>query len=294
MKYPVTLLAEYNSDAYQKEVLLGTILDSSPISYGFEWKGIPNTVFRLTYQQGNQVGLSISSSFDTKKDIPPKRALPFYSATEERNLSKAPSSLNFDRWYDRLYYDLKRSGIVLLQTQLISESNQVIIEIKNQNYNYVVDAVNRVLTLSELHLPKSIKNINVIVNEKDFQVMTISYRRTVKNPYLLDNIRKSQVQILGPRKITEPTNITVFGGPRVFFGADLSAKFQLFDPDLPLKHQLFLKISSTLSLGKNWYLKGIFDIDIDNNFDTNRGPNSRLPHVRTDINRYLTEGRIRY
>tara|TARA_Y100001980_G_C14512276_1_gene287701 strand:+ start:30 stop:929 length:900 start_codon:yes stop_codon:yes gene_type:complete len=95
---------------------------------------------------------------------------------------------------------------------------------------------------------------------------------------------------LRPDEIDNPNNYTKIRTPSLNFSANIAAKFQLFDPDLPLKHQVFLKIDALAHLTQNWRLSGSFAIDIYNNFDLNRGPNSRLEHVRTDINKYLVKG----
>jgi len=153
------------------------------------------------------------------------------------------------------------------------------------------DAINRTLTLSEIHFPRSIKNINVILNEDSFRAPTVSYRRINNEILSPDNIGKDKIRILDTREITNPTYYTEILSPYVKFGADLAFRIQLFDPNLPLKHQIFLKLSSELHLGKDWNLFGAFALNIENNFDQNWGPNSPyLPNVRTDIDRYLTEG----
>ncbi len=64
----------------------------------------------------------------------------------------------------------------------------------------------------------------------------------------------------------------------------------MFDPDEPLKHQVFLKIDTIANISQNWNLVGSFAVDINHNFDLKRAANSVLPHVRTDINKYLVNG----
>jgi len=290
-KYKLNLLAEYNSDAYQREIAISTGVDSSPMSYGLEWKGIKNVTLGLSHQQGTQWGVTIASRFNTKEIIPRKKILSFYSSTEDRYLSKKLNSLNFNLWYDRLFYDLERSGIVLKKAQIVSESSQINIEISNTQYTLAADAIHRTLTLSEIHLPRSIRIINVILNENGFRSPTVSYRRINNEISSSDDIGKDKIRMLDAREITNPTYYTKILSPYVKFGADLAARFQVFDPDRSFKKQIYLKFSSELHLGKDWNLFGVFALDIENNFDTNRPPNSsHLPNVRTNISRYLTEG----
>ena len=244
--------------------------------------------------------VTIASRFNTKEIIPRKKILPFYSSTEDRYLSKKLNSLNLNLWYDRLFYDLERSGIVLKKAQIVSESSQINLEISNTQYTLAADAIHRTLTLSEIHLPRSIRIINVILNENGFRSPTVSYKRRINQKQnrrinneisSSDDIGKDKIRMLDAREITDPTYSTKILSPYVKFGADLAARFQVFDPDRSFKKQIYLKISSELHLGKDWNLFGVFALDIENNFDTNRPPNSSyLPNVRTNISRYLTEG----
>ena len=204
-KYKINLLAEYNSDAYQREIAKSTGVDSSPMSYGLEWKGIKNVTLGLSHQQGTQWGVTIASRFNTKEIIPRKKILSFYSSTEDRYLSKKLNSLNLNLWYDRLFYDLERSGIVLKKAQIVSESSQVNIEISNTQYALAADAIHRTLTLSEIHLPRSIRIINVILNENGFRSPTVSYRRINNEISSSDEIGKDKIRMLDAREITDPT-----------------------------------------------------------------------------------------
>lgn len=289
-KYNLTLLAEYNSDAYKREIAYGTIKESSPISYGFKWNGFNNLTLGISRQQGNQWGLMISSRFNTKELMPRKNTRPFYSSTEDKSLSNMPDNLNSNLWYDLLFHDLNRSGILLRKAQVINESRQVDIEISNYRYELAADAINRALTFSEIHIPKYFTNINIILNEDNFRVMTFSYQRIGNGNFLSDAVSDSRVNILKSRDIINPTQKTKLIIPSGNLGVDLAARVQLFDPYGPLKHQFYLKLTSKLGVGKGWNVIGTYALNIDHNFDNDRGPNSNMPHVRSEIDEYLTKG----
>ena len=67
--------------------------------------------------------------------------------------------LNRDLWYDRLFFDLDKSGILLKKARVNDEMQQVDIEIVNFQYQLSADAINRALTLGELHIPRYYKNL---------------------------------------------------------------------------------------------------------------------------------------
>ena len=286
----LNFLLEYNSDQYKREISRGTIDDSSPISYGLRWSGLKQVDFSLSYQQGNQVGLSISSKLNTKiiQKIP--SIDPFYSSIDGYSLSAAPKTLNLESWYDRLLHDLDRSGILLRAAKINESTNNAIIEISNYRYILIADALNRVLTLSQIHLPKHINTIDVIINENGHRLLTLSYQRiSNQNLSYLDDT-SSRFKILSSRSIKNPTNITKLTAPKTTFDVNLSSRFQLFDPDKPAKYQLYLKTSAIVNLSNDWNIFATYAHDIDNNFDLNRSSNSSLNRVRTEINRYLVEG----
>lgn len=283
------LFIEYNSDSYARERKLFTINESSPVSYGMKWQTPYNLNFTLSHQQKNQTAFSLSSTLDTKKLLPKKRVLPFYSSLENRGQVNLSQDLNFNIWYDRLFYDLDKSGILLRKAKIYTETSQADLEISNLSYELTADAVNRALVLAQIHLPLSIKNINVTINENGMRVKTLSYARSNDSAFN-SKTRNEMISILNPRKIDDPTYETSFRVPHIHFNADLSSRFQLFDPARPAKHQVFLKVTSILTLGDDLNLVGVYALDLNNNFDVKNPSNSALPSVRTDINKYLSEG----
>ncbi len=67
-------------------------------------------------------------------------------------------------------------------------------------------------------------------------------------------------------------------------------RFQLMDPDEPLKHQLYLKGTGQFEITQATSVWFTTSIDLTNNFNTRRPSDSVLPKVRSELNKYLTEG----
>ena len=262
--------------------------DSSPLSYGIEWNGSSGLNLNLTHQHGN-LGFSFSTMLDTKAPPLKRKIEPFISSSDDRMFTDIPKELNFDSWYDRLLYDFRQSGLFLRSAKILP-NNKAIIEFSNSRYILAADAINRALTLSQIHVPHEVNNFDLILNEGHFKVMTISYKRSNSNNNFVVNDSYSQIEILAPHRIKNPTNITELVVPYINISTNLATKFQLFDPDKPAKHQVYLKIDTVTNISQNWNLIGSFAVDINNNFDLNRGPGSVLEHVRTDINKYLVHG----
>ncbi len=282
------LLAEYNTDIYSNEMNSGVISDNSPLNYGIEWSGPSGLNLNLTHQQGG-LGLSFSSTLDTKASSRLKKIEPFYSSYNNEMPSAVKETVNLDSWYSRLVYDFQQSGLFPRNAKILP-NNKVIIEFSNFKYNLAADAINRALTLSQIHIPREINNIDLILNERGFRVITIGYLRANPNNNFIFNGNYDQIEISAPHRIKNPTNYTKLVIPYINFDANLAARFQLFDPLKPAKHQVYLKIMAVTNISQNWNLIGSFAVDINHNFDLNRGPESVLPHVRTDINKYLFAG----
>lgn len=289
-KYKLKFIAEYNSDSYDREIAYNTIPESSPISYGIEWQGLENFNLGLSYQQDNQIAFSFSSKINTKYLAAKKASNKFYASSEERSLSKAPEHLNIDSWYDRLLYDMERSDLLLRRAELSNQYTHVTLEMSNLSYILTADAINKTLALADVHLPRTITNVDIVLNENDFKVATVSFSRQSGKVFSQPSLASNNISILMSREMKNPTFNTTYLTPKLDINADLAARFQFFDPNKPARYQVYLDINSQLLLPKGWVVRSSVAIDIDHNFDTRRPSNSRMRNVRSGINKYLVQG----
>ncbi len=285
------LLAEYNTDSYIREFSTGLMSDNSPLSYGIQWNGLNGLALNLHYLRGNEIGFLVTSSLDTKKLSQKNNDDPFYSAYDGYELSNAPNTLDLKSWYDRLLFDFEKSGLLLRSAKIEPDSNSVTIELSNFRYNLSADAVKKALSLAQIHLPNNINRIGIILNENGYKANIIEFSRNDFTKKFIAQKNISSIKISPSTNINNVTNITKFRVPHINFDSNIATKFQIFDPDKPLKHQVFLKIGVMAGLTQTWNLIGSYAVDLHNNFDTNRPPSSSLEHVRTDINKYLVDGR---
>ena len=284
------LLAEYNTDSYSQEISSGAMNSNSPLSYGIQWTGIKGFDFNIHHLMGNEIAFSVSSTIATKSPPPKHDHDKFYSSLDGHELSNAPQSYNLDSWYDRLLHDFEQSGLLLRSASISSDNLEVTIELSNFRYGLTADAIQRALTLTQIHIPNNINKINILLNENGYKSLIIEYtRNNLLNKFIMSN-NPASLELSPPSNIANPIYITKIKTPSLTINANLATRFQLFDPDKPLKHQVYLKIGSVIGISQSLKLVGSYALDINNNFDTIRGSASRLEHVRTDINRYLVEG----
>ena len=289
-EHNLRLLVEYNSDAYKREVSLGTVEDPSPISYGLEWSGIDNITLGLSHQFGEQWAFSLSSSLDSLQLPDKKPPSPYVSSMDYFEAGIESEVYDFSSWYDRLLYDMRSSGLNLHEASTNTAGTEATLVIENRQYAMAADAIQRALTLAELHLPASVGNLNLVLQESGIRPITINYRRAESDATWVDSTGNS-INILSGRELANPDEKTAVEIGRVSVSAGLGTRFQFFDPDDPLRYQLLLRLGASAPLGAGWIAKASYALDIDNNFDEIvRTSDSVLPHVRSDSGLYLQEG----
>ena len=299
---PIKFLLEYSADDYDREVGFGTLDKASPINLGVEWQALANTSISLSWLRGDSIGVNLSTKLDTKANPRRKANARFYSSSGPRSLSKAPENLDLSSWYDRLLYDYERSGLRLHSATLRTGTRSARVEISNDNYALMGDAVQRALSLAEVHFPARVSTLDVLLRENGYTAPTLGYRlkRTTTDLRQLNNLSgrsrslaeesSPRLHILEGRFDPKPSNATDYGYPKVSFGADLATRMQLMDPDAPLAGQIYAKLSARVSLADNLDIWAGYGQDIYNDFSTDRVSNSRIQKVRSDVNRYLVEG----
>ena len=299
---PIKLLVEYSSDVYAREVRLGTLDSPSPWNFGLQWAPGANVAVTASWVRGDSLGINFSSKINTKANPRKKPSARFYSSAEPRALSKAPENLDLSSWYNRLLYDVERSGLRLHSATLRPGSRTAHLELSNDSYALTGDAVQRALLLAEIHLPARVSSLDVLLRENGYIAPTLEYRlkritADSRQPNGLGGRSRSvaekgssRIHVLEGRTIIKPTNATDYGYPKLNFGADLATRVQLMDPDAPLRGQVYAKLSARASLSDNLDVWGVYAQDIYNDFSMDRVTDSRIQRVRSDVNRYLTEG----
>jgi hypothetical protein len=288
--FSLTFLAEFESDQYDREVSLGTLESPSAVNFGLAWEPISDIFLRLSWLRGDTLGVTVASRVATKRNAPRKYEKRNPPANVDRNTG-LPEGYDSKSWYDRMVFESEQSGLYLRQASLRDGERKATMLIENRAYNLTADALNQMMSLSELYTPLHVSSVDLILRENGFIGPTINYslqRDNSSNTDLDDPF--DQIKILAPRRIEKPTNRTDFGYPSLGFGLDLAAKVQLMDPDDPARKQIFAKLTGRLQLSDHVNLWGRYEQNLYNDFSTARGPSSALPNVRTLVNQYLVNG----
>ena len=288
---PVTLIAEYNPDSYDFDTLEGAKQPSSPISFGLQWEALSGTVITASHQHGDEVGLSVIFSLNSKEDPAQSPNPDFISSyyMAQRNL---PAQINKERWYSRLLYDVERSGLLLIEGSLSQNMQQAQLVVGNASFALWSDAIADLTALADLHLPASVKTIFFVVEEAGHRTATIVIPRPSSSYSADESTHLSRIKILPGRALGKPQHRTEFVTGKLNTELNVKSRFQLFDPDDPARYQLYADLFAEYSLSSHWAIRASLALNLENNFDESfrQESDSVLPKVRSDIVKYLNEG----
>jgi len=288
---PVSLMLEYNPDQYDFEVPRGGLRPKSPWSAAVKWDALPGVSLTLSRQHEQEWGIELSAALDTKT-ITPRRPARRFKSSLDMAPQDLPPQLNPRDWYDTLLYDVERSGLILLEATIDESSHTAILVIGNDQYPVWADAIARMTELADLHIPSAINTFRIVAEEAGHRVHSIQISRPSRNYRQSKGLVERQINILPGRNLITPQRKTLFELNKVFFNVGVGNRLQFFDPDDPVRYQLYTRLGVSLALPNSWTLMGAYGINITHNFDESNRVNSdsALPRVRTDTVKYLTEG----
>ena len=288
---PLSVMLEYNPDQYSYESARGGLRPASPLSAAIKWDASPGLSLSLSRQHQQEWGVELSAALDTKL-VSPRRTTPRFTSSLDMAPQDLPPQINPRDWYDTLLYDVERSGLLLLEASIEDNSHTAVLVMRNRDYAVWVDAVAKMTVLADLHLPSSVNTFRFVIEEEGHRLKSVQMRRPSLAYGQNRELMERQISILPGRKLMSPQRKTDFTQNKLFFDINLATRFQFFDPDNPARYQLYANVKMDLVLPRSWELRSAYGVDITNNFDESNRINSDsiLPHVRSDIVKYLIEG----
>ena len=288
---PLTAIAEYNPDQYDFDVARGGFRPKSPLSVGLTWDAFPGVAVTASYQHAEEVGVAFQFSLNSTEEAPrrpPNNFISSFYLPQEQ----LPSQINKQQWYDRLLFDVERSGLFLVEGGLSADQQQAQLVVGNASYPLWSDAIGRLTALADLHLPATVKTIHFIVEDAGHRSATVVVPRPSSSYSQEDDAHLRGIRVLSGGTLENPQHRTGFVTGKLNNELNLRTRFQLFDPDDPARYQVYLDLSSEYSLSAHWAIRSSFAINIDQNFDeSNRQEtDSVLPPVRSEVAKYLNEG----
>lgn len=292
---PVTAMLEYNPDRYERDVARGAPAPSSPWSFGATWHAADNLDLAFSIQHGNEIGVRWQSYFDTKAE-PAKQTAPPIISSFYLPQSEFPEGYTKDSWFDRLRFDATRSGLSVREASLSSDQTVAEIVITNRNFQLWSDALSAHLAFADLHLPATVDTIYFVIEDKGHRSSTVVMPRpsaALDKTSFDDELHR--VRVVSGRTLSNPDFRDSSSSDKLATVVNLQTRVQLFDPDAPVRYQLYAAVDSAYRFNSHWSLQSSLAFNLTQNFDesSRRETDSVLPPVRTDIIKYLDDGATR-
>ena len=248
----------------------------------------------LSFERGNQFRLSFAIKSDygraplVQKNDPPRNII---KLNKDQRLTVAK---NENIFYRSLNRSLREESIFIQSATLSSDTVEVIIA--QNRFRSFPRAIGRVVRIVSALSPESVNKIRVIPMNGDVELYAIEVSK--ENFDKLDNGEISSVELFRTSKalVVDSSYTRSEFKPRVkfpefFFNMSPSLRHQIGGPEAFYLGQLWWKINAKVKFNRGLTLHTVLGLNIYNNFDEfNNSSFSTIPHVRSDIQDYLSQG----
>ena len=278
----LTLKAEYSSDAYIPETNRGLLERKSPLNFGAEYK-YKNTQIGLYYRYGSEVGLKLSTTLNPNRPLAETKITPPLPFNVR---GRGDVDLSGDR--DELHALLQQEGIQVEALNI--QGRRAILRYRNDKYDLAPQAIGRTARAMTHIMPPHVEEFVLIPLEQGLGVSAIAVTRsdleTGGEALAVENARVSPAaDYLSDLPRAKDLYPEFSGGISPF------ARAHLFDPDDPLRIDIGLRAEGRVNLMQGLSVSGSATKRLIGNIDNNtRESDSVLQRVRSDVNKYQTEG----
>ena len=296
-KYGLRFKLEYDTsrlDLLPNGTLLPLPVDSK-INAGVTFSPNDNLSLTASYERGNEfrVSFSIKGNFleDTIPKPPPKNVVQLSPEQIERSVADKGI------FYRSLNKSLQDESIYIQAANY--KEKEVDVAIASTKYFSLTRKMGRTARVVSALSSPDIEQINVVAMNGDLEVATISFDRVELDNAL--SFRGSPQELLMKSKLNSATNKPLYleadfqpdvSFPEVEWNMSPSLSHQIGGPEGFYLGQFAWLTDVTMKLRRNisFYTSvGINVYDTFNNF--NNPSDSPIPHVRSDIQKYLDQGK---
>ncbi len=296
-KYGLKFKAEYDTSNGDLGSAGGLPLEvASNFNFGIHKPFNENLDLGLNFERGNQFRISFSLKSDygkrslVKKSDPPKNVIRL-NENQLNNISK-----NKEIFYRSLNRSLREESILIQSAELGEDEVEVVIA-QNRFRSYP-RAIGRAARIVSALTPDKIKTIRVIPMNGDLEVYSIEISKKDFQKVDYQEITKNELLAKTTTRSVEPGNMYMneflpkIKFPEIFFNMSPSLRHQIGGPEAFYLGQIWWKINTTIKFSRGLTLHSVLGIDLLNNFNEFANPSSsEIPHVRSDIQDYLAEGK---
>lgn len=296
--YSITLEREGND--YQSEPFGNNLDVDWPVNIGanYRWKSLD---LGVAYERGNQltfrvtVGGNLATAAEPPKTLDPAKTAvaPDAASAASPAATLAPNQSGF---VDTLQAALQRQQITLRAVDFDPAAGKISIWFSQNKYRKEVAALSRVARSAAALAPLEYQQLTLISLNGDLEAYRATVDRETVRQVASGNAEVDELNGSTSFAPPEPRRANVdFDGltdyPEAAWRISPATRQSLGDPNNFIYAQLWLALSARVQLSERLDVRGTLGADIVNNFDSiDRESDSLLPHVRSDIARYLDEG----
>jgi hypothetical protein len=176
--------------------------------------------------------------------------------------------------------------------------SSVLVYYTNSHYFSEVDAIDRLTRILMKNAPPDVEKFRLIpvangVPQQEFDILRGPQERKFTQAGRLDQPGEGPAATIGPAPMQNPVlaSETAHTYPRLAWSVFPQLRQELFDPDNPFAVQLTTAAAASVELVRGFSVNGEAEVSVFDNFNTNRKPDSALPHVRSDFLEYFARGK---
>ncbi|AZV80514.1 YjbH domain-containing protein [Parasedimentitalea marina] len=288
----LSLLAEYSSDTYDKEVDRGLVEQNSPFNFGITYRFENGAALSGYYMYGSTLGAQLSYVFDPRRAVTPGgqgEAAPMLQgldrvALASWNLPPDEDQSSGSSTDQVLKVRLQNQGLRLVGYTLDDTTANVSIE--NNHFGANAQALGRAARVMANTLNPQIDTFNIILVRQGVPITSVQTARSDMTELETDydgawkSLARARIDD-APLSLQGGTVADAF--PHFGYRLGPYTRFSFFDPDQPFRYELGVELQADYVVQPGLTLSTALQTPVLGNLaDTTRVSNSELHHVRSD------------
>ena len=293
-KYGLKLIAEYDSSSPDKSTISPLEVKSN-FNLGLNYHVSNNLQLGLSFERGTNFRMSFSLKGNFLKDTiskPPPKNIIALSKEQKKKSFKNP-----DIFYRSLNKSLRDEKIFIQSATL--KDTEVSVAIASSRFRNIPRMAGRSAAIISALASEDVGRMNIHVMNGDLEIATLKINRNKFDA--AKAFKGSPQEVLKVSLIDSNSNNPLISdsefNPRIDFPEfswtmSPALKHQIGGPEGFYLGQIFWKTDTTIKFRRNLSLYTSFGINLYDTFNDLKNPSqSNIPHVRSDIQDYLSEGK---
>jgi hypothetical protein len=293
-KYGLKLIAEYDSSSPDKSTI-NPLEVKSNFNLGLNYHVSNNLQLGLSFERGTNFRMSFSLKGNFLKDTiskpPPKNIIALSKEQKKKSFE------NPDIFYRSLNKSLRDEKIFIQSATL--KDTEVSVAIASSRFRNIPRMAGRSAAIISALASEDVGRMNIHVMNGDLEIATLKINRNKFDA--AKAFKGSPQELLKVSLIDSNSNNPLISdsefNPRIDFPEfswtmSPALKHQIGGPEGFYLGQIFWKTDTTIKFRRNLSLYTSFGINLYDTFNDFKNPSqSNIPHVRSDIQDYLSEGK---